>query len=177
MPKIAKEKHSFPFASLGSFYSFVSFILYSLSMKIVAKNRRARFDYEILDTVEAGIVLTGPEVKSCRAGQINLAGAYVSFLSGVPMVKGMKISPYAYASNGASYSSGHDRLLLLKKNEIVKIENAAHEKGMTIVPLEVHAGKFIKVLLGLGKGRKRLDKRQRIKEREISRRVRETGGY
>lgn len=146
-------------------------------MKTVAGNRRARFDYEITDTVEAGIVLSGQEVKSCRKGQVSLAGSYVSFASGKPVIKAMKISPYAYASGLEGYDPGHDRELLLKKNEIEKVRSASSEKGMTVVPLEVRAGRFIKVLIGIGRGRKRLDKRQRIKEREIGRRVREKGDY
>ncbi len=145
-------------------------------MKIVAKNRRARFDYEILETVEAGIVLLGPEVKSCRLSQVSLTGSYVSFASGIPILKGMKISKYAYAS-GVSEDPGHDRSLLLSKVQIAKIQAASLEKGMTVIPLEVHAGKFVKVLIGIGRGRKRIDKRQHIKEREVSRRVRETGSY
>ena len=143
--------------------------------KVVAQNRRARFDYEILDTVEAGIVLAGQEVKSCRLGQVSLLGSYVSFVSGIPMIKAMKISKYAYASDLEGYDPGHDRPLLLKKNQIVKLQTSSSEKGMSVIPLEVHAGEFIKVLIGIGRGRKRMDKRQHIKERETSRRIRETG--
>ncbi len=141
-------------------------------MKIVAQNRRARFDYEILDTVEAGLVLTGQEVKSCRLGQVSLAGSYVSFHSGKPILKAMKISPYAYASGLEGYDPGHDRGLLMKKSQIAKLQAASAEKGMSTIPLEVHADKFIKVLIGIGRGRKRIDKRQRIKEREVGRRLR-----
>ncbi len=140
--------------------------------KVVAQNRRARFDYEILDTVEAGIVLSGQEVKSCRLGQVSLLGSYVSFVSGLPVLKAMKISKYAYASGLEGYDPGHDRLLLLKKHQIVKLQSASNEKGMSVVPLEVHAGKFIKVLIGIGRGRKRMDKRQHIKEREVGRKLR-----
>lgn len=143
-----------------------------MSPKIVAQNRRARFDYEVTDTVEAGIVLTGQEVKSCRLGQVNLAGAYVSFFGGAPVLKQAKISQYKFAT-AEGYEPGHDRKLLIKKKEAERLEALLTEKGVTIVPLEVHAGKFIKVLLGIAKGRKRLDKRQRIKEREMGRRMRE----
>lgn len=142
-------------------------------MKVVANNRRARFDYEILETKEAGIVLSGQEVKSCRLGQVNLAGAYVSFFGGVPRLKHMKISLYQCAGHMPDYDPEHERVLLLRKSEVMKLEAASDEKGMTVVPLEVRAGKFIKVLLGIGRGRKRLDKRQRIKEREVGRRLRE----
>lgn len=146
-------------------------------MKIVAHNRRAKFDYEILSTVEAGLLLTGQEVKSCRLGQISLAGAYVSFLKDAPVLKQMKISPYKYAGNLKDYDPAQDRKLLLRSAELESLKSAQEEKGVTIIPLEVRAGRFIKVLLGLGRGRKRFDKRQRIREREVSRRMRETGDY
>lgn len=141
-------------------------------MKTVAQNRRARFDFEILDTVEAGILLTGAEAKSCRAGHVNLAGAYVSFLGGKPVLRKVKISPYAYALQ-PGYDPERDRPLLLKKSEAAKLAARSDEKGLAMVPLEVRAGKFIKVLLGVGRGRKKIDKRARIKEREVSRKLRE----
>jgi SsrA-binding protein len=144
--------------------------------KVVAQNRRARFDYEILATVEAGIVLTGQEVKSCRLGQVNLAGAFISFRGPTPLIKGLKISPYKYAGPMPDYDPGHDRTLLLKKHDIEKLTRDSEEKGMTVVPLEVRAGKFIKVLIAVARGRKRIDKRQRIREREMGRRLREQDG-
>ncbi|MBI3332064.1 SsrA-binding protein SmpB [Candidatus Peregrinibacteria bacterium] len=142
-------------------------------MKVVADHRRARFDYEIRETVEAGLILSGQEVKACRAGQVNLAGAYVTFLQGNPILKKMKISPYKFASGLDDYDPERDRPLLLKQHERKKLQNAVEEKGVTVIPLEVRAGKYIKVLLGLGRGRKKFDKRQKIKERETGRRLRE----
>ncbi len=147
--------------------------LYPDFMKTVAQNRRAKFDYEILDTVEAGLVLTGQEVKSARSGQVSLLGSYVSFFGGKPMIKQMKISAYKYAGPMPDYDPGHDRELLLSKKQLGKLEAQQAEKGIAIVPLEVRAGKFVKILLGVGKGRKRLDKRQKIKEREMGRKMRE----
>ena len=144
-----------------------------VAVKVVAQNRRAKFDLDIQETVEAGILLTGQEVKSCRLGQISLAGSYISFYSGVPTLKQAKIAPYKYASDLESYEPGRDRPLLLRKEQMRKLEAMAAEKGIAIVPLEVRAGRFIKLLLGVGKGRKRLDKRQRIREREVGRRLRE----
>ncbi|MDD4319070.1 MAG: SsrA-binding protein SmpB [Candidatus Peribacteraceae bacterium] len=142
-------------------------------MKVVAQNRRARFDYEILETVEAGVVLSGQEAKSCRAGHVNLAGSYVSFTAGKPVLKKAKIAPYAFAGPLPDYDPEQDRPLLLKKNESGKLQSSAAEKGVSVVPLEVRAGKFIKVLLGVGRGCKTIDKRQRIKEREVGRKIRE----
>ena len=147
--------------------------LFFESMKMVAQNRRARYDYAIVDTAEAGIILTGPEVKSCRKGHINLAGAYVSFLNGKPMLKGAGISKYAYAGPDVPHDEHRDRQLLLKSSELHKLQRATEEKGMTIIPLEVQAGKYIKILIGLGRGKKKMDKRQAIKERETGRRLRE----
>lgn len=141
-------------------------------MKVVAKNRRARHDYEILDTIEAGIILAGHEVKSCRDGQVNLSGAYVSFLDDKPLLKNMHIAPYRHASGLEGYEPEHDRTLLLKKNEMARLQVATQQKGVTIIPLEVRVDKFVKVILGTGRGRKKYDKREKIKEREITRRLR-----
>jgi SsrA-binding protein len=101
-----------------------------------------------------------------------LAGAYVSFLGGKPVLKQAKISVYKYAGPMPDYDPGRDRPLLMSKSQLSKLEAMTQEKGITVVPLEVRAGKFIKLLLGIGKGRKRLDKRQRIREREVEKRVR-----
>ncbi|MAE68591.1 MAG: SsrA-binding protein SmpB [Candidatus Peribacteraceae bacterium] len=142
-------------------------------MKTVAQNRRARYDYDIVDTIEAGIALSGQEVKSCRMGNVNLGGAYVSLISGKPMLKGMKIAKYRHASGLEDYEPGHDRVLLLKKREVEKLTSKLSEQGVSLVPLEVKAGKFIKVVLGLGKGKKRYDKRQSKKEKDVGRRLKE----
>lgn len=141
-------------------------------MKTIATNRRAKFDYEILDRVEAGMILTGGEVKSCRAGHIDLRGAYVSFHAGKPVLKQSTIAPYAYASDRESYLPGRDRPLLLKKSEVEKLKEQAQQQGITIVPLEVKAGKFIKIVLGIARGRKTIDKRRAIREREVSKKLR-----
>lgn len=141
-------------------------------MKIVAQNRRARFDYEILETVEAGIMLTGQEVKSARSGGMHLSGAYVSFLGGKATLKQAKILPYKYASGLDGYDPGRDRALLLHAKERDRLIGSSAEKGMTVLPLEVRAGRTVKVLLGIGRGRKKGDKRQKIKEREVERKLR-----
>ena len=140
-------------------------------VKIVAQNRHARYDYEILDTVEAGLLLTGQEVKSCRNGNANLAGSYVSFLHGKPVLKGIKIAAYKFASGLEDYDPGRDRSLLLSKADVQRLQSASDGKGMTIIPLEVRAGKYIKVLLGLGKGKSRYDKRQKIREKEVKQKL------
>jgi SsrA-binding protein len=144
----------------------------TLIVKIIAANHRARFDYEILETVEAGMLLTGAEVKSCREGHVDMRGAYVSCMGSKPMLQKMSIAPYRYASDPA-YNPLRPRELLLHAEERERLASRAQEKGMTIVPLEVRSGKFIKILLGVARGRKRIDKRQRIRERETQRRLRQ----
>jgi SsrA-binding protein len=141
-------------------------------MKTVAKNKRARFDYEILEQIEAGIILTGQEVKSARVGNADLRGAYVSFASGKPVLKNATIQPYRYASNLSGYDPGQDRALLLTKKEADRFLGFSQEKGMTVLPLEIRCGRMVKVLIGAGRGRKKEDKRQRIKEREVERKLR-----
>lgn len=147
------------------------------AMKTVAQNRRANFDYTITDTFTAGIQLTGQEVKSCRAGHMNLAGAYVSLLNGKPVLKQSTIAPYSFASNIEDYDPKRDRTLLLQKKEIAKLQSALHEKGVSLVPIKVVAGAFIKVELGLGKGKKNIDKRNTIKARDVDRKLRSGKDY
>ena len=141
-------------------------------MKVVAKNKRVRFDYEILEELEDGMILTGQEVKSVRAGNADLKGAYVSFLGSKPILKNSTIQPYKYASNLTGYDPGRDRELLLRKGELEKLRAASEEKGISVLPLEFRSGRMIKVLLGVGRGRKTIDKRRRIKEREVEKKIR-----
>lgn len=153
-----------------------AFPAYFPSMKVVAENRRARFDFEILETVEAGIMLTGPEAKSCRAGHVNLAGAYVSFREGNAVLKNASIAAYPFAAH-VPHEERRDRTMLLKAAELKKLTVRAEEKGLTVIPLALHVGRFVKVLLGIGRGRKKTDKRQRIREREVARKLKQTGDY
>jgi SsrA-binding protein len=146
-------------------------------MKVIARNRRARYDYDITDTVEAGIMLTGQEVKSCRSGNVSLAGAYVSFLHDKPVLKSAKIAAYKFASGLESYDPGRDRPLLLSKSDVRKLHSVLDEKGVALIPLEMRAGKYIKVLLGLGKGKSRVDKRQKIREKDVKKKLRKGEDY
>ena len=146
-------------------------------MKTVAQNRRARYDYDITDTFEAGISLTGQEVKACRAGQAHLLGAYVSIVDGVITLKNAKIAKYSHASGLDHYVPERERQLLLKKSEINKIISTLSEKGVTAIPLEIKAGKYIKVLIGIGRGRKKMDKRHTIKDRDIKKRIKTGQDY
>lgn len=146
-------------------------------MKIVAQNRRARFDYEIVETIEAGMILTGPEVKSCREGHCSLAGAYVILQKGKAILRGVTIARYRYAAGSEMYAPARERELLLNRTELERLSSAVDQKGMTLVPLEVRAGRYIKILIGLGRGKKKFDKRSTIKKREVERKLREGREY
>ncbi|TSC80542.1 MAG: SsrA-binding protein [Candidatus Peregrinibacteria bacterium Gr01-1014_25] len=143
-----------------------------MAHKIVAQNRRARFDYDLLDTAEAGIALTGQEVKACRAGQVNLSGAYVSFpRTGAAVLRHVTITPYKHASNVAE-APERDRTLLLGATELKRLREASEQQGVTVLPIEVRAGRFIKVVLAVARGRKKVDKRQAIRRKDIEKRLR-----
>lgn len=147
-------------------------------MSTLAENRRARFDYDILEDYEAGIALSGREVKAVRNGQISLKGSYVVFAGGNPTLLNAHISPYAFsggqtAGGQTAYDPTRSRRLLLKKREIGYLRGKLEEKGLTIVPLSVYTSKhLIKVKIGLAKGKRLLDKRETIKKRDLDREVR-----
>ena len=142
----------------------------------IARNRRARHDYHILDTWDAGIVLTGSEVKSLRNGKANITDAYGIVREGEVQLLNLHISPYEQASY-FNHEPTRTRKLLLHKREIKKMIGAVERQGLTLVPLELYfkRGK-VKVALGLGKGKKLYDKRadekKRDDERDIERAVR-----
>jgi SsrA-binding protein len=137
--------------------------------KVVASHRRARHDYEILDSFEAGLVLRGPEVKSLRAGRANLADAYAILRRGEVFLVNAHISPYAQASR-ENPDPRRERKLLLHRAEIARLQGRVEERGLTLVPLEIYFAKGrAKVRLGLARGRRRYDKREAIREREEQR--------
>lgn len=134
------------------------------------KNRRASFDYEIGDTYTAGMVLTGTEIKSIRAGKASLADSYCVIDRGEVWVKGMNISEYFYGSYN-NHAARRDRKLLLSKKEIAKIEKAVSDPGYTLIPLRIFINDrgYAKLVVGVARGKKQYDKRQAIKEREDKR--------
>jgi len=140
-----------------------------MGRKVVASNRRARHDYEILETYEAGIALVGSEVKSLRAGHITLKDSHAVFSGGELWLENAHVAPYEYARQG-----GHDperrRKLLLHRYEINRIAGKMAERGLTLVPLSVYFsdGKA-KVELALARGRRRYDKREKLKRRQQER--------
>lgn len=143
----------------------------------VAMNRRARFDYEIEDSLEAGVVLTGTEVKSVRRGDVQIAESYAS-LETLPRrtteawIYQMHIAPYKEASAN-NVDSRRKRKLLLRRDQISKLAASTQQKGYTLVPLKMYFARGkAKIEIGLAKGRKRHDKRQAIEERETKRDLR-----
>ena len=134
------------------------------------KNRRATFDYEITDKYTAGIVLTGTEIKSIRAGKASLADTYCLIETGEVWVKNMHIAEYFYGSYN-NHIVRRDRKLLLNKKEINKLRKAAEDPGFTIIPLRVFISDrgYAKMVIGVARGKKQYDKRNSIKEREEKR--------
>lgn len=140
--------------------------------RISISNRRARFEYEIIDSYEAGIVLKGSEVKSLRAGKANLQDSYAVVKNREVLLLNMHISPYEQA-NQFNHDPIRTRKLLLNKSEILKLHAHTNEKGLTLIPLKLYFKHGIaKVELGLAKGKKLHDKRESIKERDVEREMR-----
>ena len=141
-----------------------------MSNKVVAQNRKARHDYFILDTLECGIVLTGTEIKSVRAGNLNLKDSYASVEKGELWLIGMHISPYEKGSY-YNHEPERNRKLLLNRNELVRLKGKTREKGLTLVPLSVYLkdGRGAKVELAVAKGKTSYDKRDVITERDAAR--------
>lgn len=137
----------------------------------LASNRRARHDFEILDTFEAGIVLRGTEIKSLRDGGGSLQEAYVKILKGELWLIGAHISPYRFG-NVHNHEERRDRKLLMHSYEIRKLRVAIQEKGLTIVPLALYLQKGrVKIKIAVGRGKKTIDKREAIKERDEKKRM------
>jgi SsrA-binding protein len=135
------------------------------------ENRQARFNYEILEKFEAGISLLGTEVKSIREGKANIKEAYADIRGGEVWLIGAHISPYSHG-NITNHDSLRDRKLLLNATEIHKLYGKVMEKGLTLVPLRLYLkGRLIKLELGLGRGKKLVDKREDIKKKDQEREV------
>ena len=142
--------------------------------KLVSTNRRARHEYTILETYEAGLALKGTEVKSLRQGKANLSEGYAMIRNGEPWLMGMHISPYEQGSY-ANVDPLRSRRLLLHKKEIRKLITKTANKGLTLIPLKLYFKKNkAKVLIGLCQGKKAYDKRRDIARREVERDIRRT---
>src|SRR5919197_3581013 len=139
------------------------------SDRTVATNRRARHDYEILETIEAGLALRGTEVKSLRAGQVNFKDSYATMRNGEAWLTGCHISPYSHGTD-ANHDPERDRKLLLHRREISRLTGKVAERGLTLIPLRLYfkSGRA-KLEIGLARGKKLHDKRSALRERETRR--------
>ena len=137
---------------------------------IEVKNRRASFDYEFIETYTAGIVLTGTEIKSIREGKASLVESYCYFNGGELYVKNMHIAEYWWGSWG-KHDPRRDRKLLLPRKELIKLQRAVKEKGLTIVAVKLFIADngYAKLLIALARGKKIYDKRESIKEKDLRR--------
>jgi len=149
-----------------------------MDIKVVSTNKKARFEYFIQETFEAGLVLKGTEIKSIRNGQISLQEAYVRTNGKEIWLVGAHVAPYEHAS-AFQHDPKRDRKLLMHKKEIRKLFDEIRIKGMTIVPIRVYLkGGRAKLEIGLAKGKKQYDKRESIKERDVERETsRNKGGW
>ncbi|OGM96290.1 MAG: SsrA-binding protein [Candidatus Yanofskybacteria bacterium RIFCSPHIGHO2_02_FULL_38_22b] len=135
-----------------------------------ATNPRVNFDYEILETIEAGIVLEGHEVKAIKTGKASIKGSYVKILNNEPFLIGATISPYQPVNTPQNYDPQRYRKLLLSKKEISRLLGLSQSQGLTIVPLKFYDKKSkIKLLVGVAKGKKKYDKRETIKKKDVAR--------
>ncbi|HEX9664914.1 MAG TPA: SsrA-binding protein SmpB [Patescibacteria group bacterium] len=141
-------------------------------MPTVAVNKRANFDYTILETYEAGLVLTGQEVKSIKAGQLSLKGSYVVIKKNEAWLINSHLPPYKMAGKPEGYDPDRNRKLLLHKKEIKTLIGKSQEQGLTLVPLKVYTKRNqIKLEFAVARGKKKIDKRELIKKREIQKKI------
>ena len=144
-------------------------------MTDLAVNRRASFDYEILETYEAGIALFGFEVKAVKVGRMSLAGTFAVIRGNEAWLLNAAIPPYQPQNTPASYDQSRSRRLLLHKSQIKELIGTVSQKGLTIVPLKVYSKRGrVKVLIGLARHKKKADKREVIKRREDRREIERT---
>lgn len=139
-------------------------------MGILATNKKANFDYELLDKYEAGLMLSGAEVKSAKMGHMSIKGSFVTFHEGELYLTNANISPYKFAGDARSYDPARSRKLLVRKTEIKSLIGKLHTKGLTLVPLCVYTKRrLIKLEFALARGKKAFDKRSDIAKREVKR--------
>ncbi|HOW60893.1 MAG TPA: SsrA-binding protein SmpB [Candidatus Moranbacteria bacterium] len=141
-------------------------------MADIAFNKRAGFDYELQKKFEAGLMLTGAEVKSVKNGHISLKGSFVTMHDGELYLTNANISPYPFAKTAETYNPTRSRKLLVRKSEISSLIGKLQTKGLTLVPLRVYTKKrLIKLEFALAQGKKKFDKRENIAKRESKRRM------
>lgn len=146
-----------------------------MSKKIIKQNKEGLFDFQVLETFQAGIVLTGPEVKSVKNGQVSLKGSYISIdHNNQAWLVNCHISSYKPAQNvQKNYEPEHRRRLLLHKKEITSLQGKSKQKGLTMIPTCVYTiNGLVKLDIALAKGKSKVDKRESIKKREVNREIR-----
>lgn len=142
-------------------------------MKVIAKNKRAFYDYEILKKYEAGLSLFGSEIKSIREGNVNIKGSFISVRSGEAFWKGGFIKHWRFAGKNTE-DEARDRKLLLNKREIVHLEKGLNEKGNTVIPLALGLVRGrAKLEIALARGKRQYDKRQTLKQRDVDKKLRQ----
>jgi len=146
--------------------------------KVSIKNRRASFEYAILDEYTAGLVLTGTEIKSIRHNKASIAEAYCTFVGDVLVIRNMHVEEYSHSSY-FNHEPKRDRRLLLNKTELNKLQGKLKDKGLTIIPLRLFVSDsgYAKLDIALSKGKKLYDKRESLKEKDVQRNLNRTGSY
>ncbi|OGH59455.1 MAG: SsrA-binding protein [Candidatus Magasanikbacteria bacterium RIFCSPHIGHO2_01_FULL_33_34] len=139
-------------------------------MPVYSVNKKAKFDFELLETFEAGLILNGIEVKSIRSGQASLKGAFVTFHNEAAFITNFHIPKYKFSGKVENYEPERSRKLLLNRKEISYLRGKSQEKGLTIVPISLYTkGRHIKVELAVARGKKKYDKREAIKKKDLKR--------
>ena len=149
-----------------------------MKFETLTKNKKAYFDYEVLETIEAGLMLSGNETKSIKGGAVNLKGSYVSFHNDKVGLAKMHVSKYKPAGTLSDYDPERWRPLLLHKKQIALLKEKNKEKGLTIIPLKVYTkGRLIKVEIGICKGKKTYNKKELIKKKDVEKDIKRTLKY
>ena len=151
-------------------FQFLMILTYIMAMTEFATNTKVGFDYEILETIEAGLELRGSEVRSIRTGKISMKGSYVKIINNEAWWVGATIPPYQPNNTLADYDPQRSIRLLLSKKQIAALVGTSHAHGLTLVPLKLYNKKSrIKLLVGIARGKKKYDKRESIKKKDIAR--------
>lgn len=153
--------------------------IYDYSMPYIymsyANNKRAHFDFDILETIEAGLVLLGTEVKSIRNGRVKIDGSYIVVKDGIVQLVGANIPAFQPKNTDKSYNPDRPRQLLITQKQLEKLEQLTSKQGLTAVPLSLYnSGRNIKLSFGIAKGKKKADKRESIKARDVKREIERT---
>ncbi len=142
-------------------------------MKVLSENKKATFEYNILEQYEAGMVLFGQEVKSIKTGHVNLGGTYVTLQGTEPFLVGAKVPPYQPNNIGAGYIETRQRKLLLNREEISYLIGKTSQKGFSLIPLQIiEKNGRVKLIFGLAQGKKKHDKKEQIKKKDLDRETR-----